>query len=92
MPPTCTYVGSIEPFRDETIAYVEKLLASGVRVWFKQMEGCYHGFDIIAGFSKPAREAAAFSQASFQQACAECFSPQQSEESSRPNPEFTPAE
>ncbi|MBO5500713.1 MAG: alpha/beta hydrolase, partial [Clostridia bacterium] len=32
MPPTCTYVGTIEPFRDETIAYVEKMQASGVRV------------------------------------------------------------
>lgn len=76
MPPTCTYVGTIEPFRDETIAYVEKLQAAGVRVWFRQMEGCYHGFDIIAGFSKPAREAAAFSQEAFRQACRECFAPQ----------------
>lgn len=77
MPPTCTYVGTIEPFRDETIAYVEKLQAAGVRVWFRQMEGCYHGFDIIAGFSKPAKEAAAFSQEAFRQACKEYFAAQQ---------------
>lgn len=77
MPPTCTYVGSIEPFRDETIAYVEKLKAAGVRVWFQQLEGCYHGFDIVAGFSKPAKAAAAFSQDAFREACAQCFQPQQ---------------
>ena len=79
MPPTCTYVGTLEPFRDETVAYVEKLQTAGVRVWFRQMEGCYHGFDIVAGFSKPAKEAAAFSQEAFRQACGECFAPQRDE-------------
>ena len=92
MPPTCTYVGTIEPFRDETIAYVERLQAAGVRVWFKQMEGCYHGFDIIAGFSGPAKEAEAFSQEAFRQACAECFAPQRNQGGPQENPESSVVE
>lgn len=76
MPPTCTYVGDIEPFHDETVAYVLGLQQAGVRTWFKEMKGCFHGFDIVAGFSKPAKEAAAFSQQAFREACAECFRPQ----------------
>lgn len=76
LPPTCTYVGSIEPFRDETVAYAEQLKVAGVQVWFREMEGCYHGFDIVAAGSKPAREATAFSQEAFRQACRECFAEQ----------------
>ena len=70
-------MGSIEPFRDETVAYAEQLKAAGVRVWFRELEGCYHGFDIVAAISKPAREATAFSQEAFRQACRECFAEQQ---------------
>jgi acetyl esterase/lipase len=47
LPPTLTYVGDLEPFRDETIAYVENLRAVDVPVEFALFAGCWHGFDGI---------------------------------------------
>lgn len=45
-PPTFTFVGGIEPFRDDTIEYVEALKQYNIPVKFKLFEGCYHGFEI----------------------------------------------
>ncbi|WP_143316461.1 alpha/beta hydrolase [Clostridium sp. HBUAS56017] len=45
LPPTVTFVGDLEPFRDETIQYVENLKKAGVEVQFKMYKGCFHGFD-----------------------------------------------
>lgn len=59
LPPTLTFVGGIDPFRDETIAYVKALRAAGVPVTFRVFDGCFHGFDIFAATSV-AREAARF--------------------------------
>lgn len=56
LPPTLTYVGTIEPFTDETIKYVENLKNAGVSVHFKTFEGCFHGFDLLK-FTSPAKEA-----------------------------------
>lgn len=77
LPPAVTFVGDIEPFRDETIRYVENLRAAGIRVDFRIYKGAYHGFDIInpgANISKAARD---FLMESFKHAAARCFSPQQ---------------
>lgn len=60
LPPTLTFVGSIEPFRDETITYVERLKAAGVRVAFRIFEGCFHGFDVLCSTTQIAKEARAF--------------------------------
>ena len=48
LPPAFTYVGGIEPFRDEVVAYVERLQAAGVPVEFEVVPGAYHGFDVVA--------------------------------------------
>ena len=47
LPPTITFVGDMEPFRDETIEYVENLKRAGVPVAFEMYQGCYHGFDLV---------------------------------------------
>ncbi len=47
IPPTITFVGDLEPFRDETIQYVENLEQSGIPVTFKLYKGCFHAFDIV---------------------------------------------
>lgn len=69
MPPGCTYVGDIEPFRDETVAYVERLRAAGINMDLLELPGCFHGFDMLCPTSSPARQAAAFLQESFRRAC-----------------------
>ncbi|GAA4797270.1 alpha/beta hydrolase [Actinomycetospora chlora] len=47
LPPTMTYVGDVEAFRDETVRYVEGLRAGGVPVEFREFPGAYHGFDVV---------------------------------------------
>ena len=47
LPPTITFVGDLEPFRDETVAYVESLKNAGVPVEFELFKGCFHGFDTV---------------------------------------------
>jgi len=46
-PPTITLVGDAEPFRDETIQYVEALKKFNIPVEFKLYERCFHGFDVL---------------------------------------------
>lgn len=57
LPPAFTFVGSIEPFRDETVDYMERLKEAGVPVTYKVFDGCFHAFDIVAKKSAPAIEA-----------------------------------
>lgn len=45
LPPTATFVGELEPFRDETIQYVDNLRKAGVPVHFEVFEGCFHAFE-----------------------------------------------
>jgi len=57
LPPTTTFVGELDPFRDETVEYVEALRAAGVSVGFRRYPGCYHGFDMVRPGAKVSREA-----------------------------------
>lgn len=47
LPPTFTFIGTIDTFRDETIEYVNKLTQAQVPVEFQLYPGCFHGFDLI---------------------------------------------
>ena len=60
LPATITFVGDLEPFRDEVIEYVENLKSAGVQVEFKLFEGAFHGFEMIAGKTKIAKQADEF--------------------------------
>jgi acetyl esterase/lipase len=60
LPPTTTFVGDLDPFRDETVAYVEGLRAAGVAVELRRYPGCFHGFDMIRPGAKVSREANQF--------------------------------
>ena len=57
LPPTITFVGGIEAFRDETMAYVEALGAAGVPTEFRLVPGAWHGFDGLARWTRPAKAA-----------------------------------
>ncbi len=60
LPPAISYVGSIDPFRDETSEWFEKLNEAGVRSALRIIDGCFHGFDILFPFVSPARKARLF--------------------------------
>ncbi|MEM6378586.1 MAG: alpha/beta hydrolase [Bacteroidota bacterium] len=45
-PPTISFVGDLEPFYDENLAYIEALKSAKVPVKFKVFEGGYHGFEV----------------------------------------------
>jgi acetyl esterase/lipase len=68
LPPTVTLVGELEPFRDETIQYVENLRNAGVPVDFKIFKGCYHGFDQICPKAEISKKAISFVIDSFKNA------------------------
>ena len=46
-PPTITFVGGIDPFRDETKAYVEALKQANIPTKFKIFDGCYHAVELL---------------------------------------------
>jgi acetyl esterase/lipase len=64
-PPTITFVGELEPFRDETIAYVEALKKEGIPVIFKFYKGCFHGFDAFGAKSRIAEDAINYTYESY---------------------------
>lgn len=60
LPPTITFVGSLEPFRDETKIYVENLRRANVAVEFKIFDGAFHGFDLMVPDAPISRRANRF--------------------------------
>ncbi len=46
LPPTYTFIGDLDPFRDETIEYVYNLTKAGVPTEFHLYPGCFHGFEL----------------------------------------------
>jgi acetyl esterase/lipase len=60
LPPTCTFVGDIEPFRDETIEYINNLKAVGVPTAFELYKGAYHAFDLLVPKAAVSQAARAF--------------------------------
>ncbi|MCJ0929965.1 alpha/beta hydrolase [Virgibacillus halodenitrificans] len=57
LPSTYTCVGDLDPFKDETLEYVQKLSEAGVPVEFHLYPGCFHGFESMvpeAAISKKA--------------------------------------
>lgn len=52
LPPTYTFVGTIEPFYDETKMYIENLQKADVEAKADEYDGCFHAFDLF-GSKKP---------------------------------------
>lgn len=65
MPPTISFVGDMEPFKDETIAYIEALKRAGVPTRFKLYEGGFHGFETVAPKAAISKDANEFQVAAF---------------------------
>jgi len=60
LPPAATFVGDIEPFKNETIEFVENLKKAGIAVQFEVFKGCYHGFEAVAPKAKVSQAANQF--------------------------------
>jgi acetyl esterase/lipase len=60
LPSTTSFVGELDPFLDETVAYADALRAAGVPVELRRYAGCYHGFDAIRPGAKVSRDANRF--------------------------------
>jgi acetyl esterase/lipase len=76
LPPTATFVGELEPFRDETIQYVENLRKAGNNVDFQMYKGCYHAFDTICPKAKVSKEAIIFIMEAYKHAVDHYFAEQ----------------
>ncbi|UTW64759.1 alpha/beta hydrolase [bacterium SCSIO 12741] len=66
-PPTISIVGESEPFRDETIAYMDALKKAHVPVKFGLYKGGYHGFQEAVPEADVSKEASYFLFESFRE-------------------------
>ena len=57
LPPMCTFVGSLEPFLEETLTYARRLKEHGIKVYIRVYKGCFHAFDINCYPTKVAKNA-----------------------------------
>lgn len=76
LPPACSFVGTIEPFYDETICYMERLKGAGVPVHLRAYKGCFHAFDFIVPKSAVAKDATKFLMETFEHAVQNYFAKQ----------------
>lgn len=59
LPPLFSFIGQLDPGRDENIAYWTRLMEAGVEVEYHVFPGCYHCFELSvpdADYSKTAYE------------------------------------
>lgn len=76
LPPAYTFVGDIEPFYCETLAYVERLRAAGVEAAVGVYPGCFHAFDMLLPFKRVSGQAIATFEERYRYAAAHYFAPQ----------------
>lgn len=57
LPSAFTFIGSLDPFIEETREYFARLEAAGVETEMRVYDGCYHAFDRAAGASPQAKDA-----------------------------------
>lgn len=76
LPPCYTYVGSIEPFRDETLAYVKNLQNAGIRAEVDVYPNWFHAYDILFPAAKESRKAIARFEEKVAYSIAHDFAPQ----------------
>lgn len=77
LPPAYTFVGDIEPFYCETLAYIENLKAAGVEAEVDVYPGWFHAYDLFFPFKAKAKAAIAKFEAQYQYAASHYFAPQE---------------
>ena len=73
LPPAVSYVGGLDPFRDETAEFINRLKDSGIETAFKVYEGVFHAFDIGRPNSKKGSAAITFLLERYLYACDRYF-------------------
>ncbi|MDO4536109.1 MAG: alpha/beta hydrolase [Clostridium perfringens] len=76
LPPTVTFVGDLEPFKDETITYVKNLREAGVPVAFEMYNGAYHCFDEVCPDAEISKKSMNFFMEAFKYAVNNYFAKQ----------------
>jgi acetyl esterase/lipase len=76
LPPAVTFVGDLEPFRDETIEYVENLKKAGIPVEFELFKGCFHAFETVVPNAKVSKAANQLLTNAFAHAVDNFYAPQ----------------
>jgi len=66
-PPTISFVGDLEPFYDENVAYIEALKSADIPVKFKVYKGGYHGFEVGSPKTKMGKAANKFQLDAFEE-------------------------
>lgn len=67
LPPACLVCGDLDLFRDDTIAYAQRLMQAGIPVELSIQPGGVHGFDVFAPDSQLASRANALMSAALRQ-------------------------
>ena len=60
LPPLLTYVGTEDPFFEETSTLIQNLTNAGVDVKYKIFDGCFHGFDVVCPLAQKSKETKQF--------------------------------
>ena len=76
LPPAYTFVGDIEPFYCETLAFVENLKKAGIPASVDVYPNCFHAFDVLTPLRKISRQAAQTFEQQYQYAAEHYFAPQ----------------
>lgn len=76
LPPAYTFVGDIEPFYCETLAYINNLKEAGVKASVDVYPDCFHAFDILFPLRKVSKQAADEFDKQFLFACKHYFAKQ----------------
>ncbi len=79
LPPCYTYVGDIEPFKDETLQYINNLREAGVRAEVDVYPNWFHAYDILMPAAKESRQAIARFEEKVAYALTHDFAPQPDE-------------
>ena len=68
LPPACSFIGTADPFYDETVLYMKELEKAGVPVDFAEFEGGFHAFEKLCPKAPVSRRAIDFMMRSFRYA------------------------
>jgi acetyl esterase/lipase len=60
LPPTITFAGEFEPFKDEIIQYVDSLKQAGIPVKYKLFKKAFHSFDTLVTKAEISKQANQF--------------------------------